>query len=500
MLSFGNIIYPTLDLYLYDLRNGLGEDLSEIQDNRNLFQAKLPEKLHTILFNKDTAFEAKYDPLLDPPISKFGGNDGYIERCYYPVRLSDTYGLLFNCSSTNQTDPLPVNFVKTLKDYIERELKGQAATLGQTWMISGELPNESNQSPRELAKLCYSYLIPNGNWDEDLSKGGEGRLHGGYVFELWNYELTMPERSINLKTEKPPLLTQIQKNIHVIIALYPDKKSAKKAVTYVTDWMTLFSYRSKIMWSYGQSRYLKELINQDFICINQSIQEMELASRKKVDLKKIQSILGQAQRTQSMYTMHGAKFQYQIKTIEVNLKNYNKRLHTIRQQLLNNTPSLIFLPTHANNNCTDLNFLDKFSKIVQEQYLVQTQVDYDNFTPGSQLLEGLMNSIESLRVLVETDQAQRDRAFQHQVAIWGTALAVGSIVASVSEQFPIVVVPTVAATEENDAKQHLLSPYLLDMGVTDPWLTPAISTVMTILTTAIVALFIRGMLYLFDRQ
>jgi hypothetical protein len=37
-----DIIYPTLDLFLYDLRNGLGESQDEINNNQADSQKKFP--------------------------------------------------------------------------------------------------------------------------------------------------------------------------------------------------------------------------------------------------------------------------------------------------------------------------------------------------------------------------------------------------------------------------------------------------------------------------
>jgi hypothetical protein len=36
------LIYPTLDLFLYDLRDGLGETETQINQNRVNFRKKLP--------------------------------------------------------------------------------------------------------------------------------------------------------------------------------------------------------------------------------------------------------------------------------------------------------------------------------------------------------------------------------------------------------------------------------------------------------------------------
>src|SRR5919202_1478326 len=103
-----DIIYPTLDLFLYDLRNALGEGQDELQTNRDSFKKKLPEDLHDVLFQKDTVFEDDYIELL-PKIKKFKSprhsrESGSLQGYYYPVRLNDMYGLLLDCSVENKIE------------------------------------------------------------------------------------------------------------------------------------------------------------------------------------------------------------------------------------------------------------------------------------------------------------------------------------------------------------------------------------------------------------
>ncbi len=501
------IIYPTLDFFLYDLRDGLGENSDVISQNRANFQAKLPTHLHKSLFNLDRDFESEYIPLLgDRKIAYFPKNNGHYEGCYYPVRLGDTYGLLMNCSVKNSVKPQPLITFKLLKNYLTNTLQNQPANIGNTWFVSGELPNPLETHPREIAKDCYNHLIPDGNWQQDYR--GEGRFQGGYIFELWRYQLLIKDQKEQIspqtkeqQPQQPPTIQEIQETQHIIIALYPNSAAAKAAAKYnPEDWMRLFSYRAKIIWAYAQSRYLKQKIKQDFVSIQQRLAEIENASLIRPKIQQIQQILEKAQHTQSQYVIDLINFEYQLKTLEVNWENYQKRLKLIREKA-EPQPSPLILPRLSKSMVvsSDLNFLEQFSDVVAQKYWQQLQKDYENFIPGKQLLESLMNAISSLRVLVETDQAQRDRKFQNSVAIWGIGLAAGSIVASISAQFPIVVVPTVAANQENDATQHPLSPYLSELGIKDPWLTPAISLTMTLGSTLIFAIIIWGIIKLWER-
>ena len=59
-----DIIYPTIKLYLYDLRNGLGQNSEDIENNRIIYKSKLPENIRDSLFEFDTDFYADYVELL----------------------------------------------------------------------------------------------------------------------------------------------------------------------------------------------------------------------------------------------------------------------------------------------------------------------------------------------------------------------------------------------------------------------------------------------------
>ncbi|MEB3827583.1 hypothetical protein [Phormidium sp. CCY1219] len=482
------IVYPTLDLYLYDLRDGLGQNQQAIAQNQAYFKAKLPNDLHAHLFKQDRDFEAEYVPLLKKKgIARFVDNSQELEGCYYPVRLGDTYGLLVNTSVKNTSQPHPLFCVKKLQRYLAEKIHHLPPSLGQTWMISAELPPSAKKSPQEIAKACYNNLMPDGNWQQDWC--GEGRFQGGYIVELWRYQLRLQELGKNSESESPPKIEEIQDNHHVIIAIYPNAGAAKEAARYnFQEWMRLFSYRAKIMWAYGQSRYLKAQLQQDFVAIQGRLEEIEAASKTRPKLYQIQEMLEKAQGVQSRYGIHLSNFLYQIQTLEVNLENYQKRLISLREKAEGNK-GLVLLPTRLTSlkAANELGFLEGFRERVAQKYLRQLKKDYESFAPGMELLDGLMNAIASLRVLVETVQVQGDRHFQNKVAIWGIGLAAGSIAASISSQFPIVVVPTVAANQENDPNEHFLTPYLLELGVTEPWLTPTIATGMTILAAVIFA-------------
>lgn len=127
-----DLIYPTVDLFLYDLRDGLGQNPAEIEANRLTFLKKLPEEMHGDLA-ADCKFEAEYFELFGPKrIYPFGGGDNEkYDGYYYPVRLGDTYGLLLDCSLNDKQNAQPAESIKTIKAEIDRRIQGTSPPPGK---------------------------------------------------------------------------------------------------------------------------------------------------------------------------------------------------------------------------------------------------------------------------------------------------------------------------------------------------------------------------------
>ncbi len=397
------IIYPTIDLFLYDLRNGLGESQDEINRNRAYFQKKLPESLHQSLFQKDSYFEDEYVELLTKPNLFETSSKPYpFQGYYYPVRLGDTYGLLLDCSVNNQTEPQPAECVKELKAEIEQRLNGQTATIGQTWMVSGWLP-QSEAKPEDIAKACYKALMPGSNWEQDIEE--QGQFLGATIFELSRYRLVMTEGTASLKT-----IHNIQENQHVIIILYPDKATAEKSARFYSDWMRLFDYRHKIFWAYGQSRLLKQTIKNYFTTIEEDRQSINLSQPKEREFEKCRKTLIRVQDALNNYTIDLNRLEFQNRTIDINLSNYKKRLERIEEK--------------AGGK---LELFEKFTKLVTDKYQLQITKDSENLERGMKLLE---NTISAVRSRVEVAKAERDRNFQDAIAILGVGWSVASFLPS----------------------------------------------------------------------
>lgn len=443
-----DIIYPTLDLFLFDLRNSLGED--DIDQNTAHFQKKLPASVRPFCLQKSTYFEAEYEEIL-PKTAEFKTNTEIysFQGYYYPVRLGDTYGLLLDCSVDNQTDPQDAQCFAALKTEIEQQLQGETATIGQSWMISGWLPNPDSQNPEAVAKACYQTLMPTGNWEHDLE--GEGKFLGANIYELWKYRLLMKEETTSLES-----IQTLQDNQHVIIIIYPNKETAEKAAHFYSDWFRLLSYRNKILWAYGQSRLLKQSIKNYFVTIEVAQKSINRYSLRSREYEQFRQSMEQVQDTLNSYTIDLNKLDFQGRTIDINLSNYKKRRNKIEKKAEG-----------------DLKFLEEFSDLVTDKYLLQITKDSENLERGLRLLEDTMNAV---RNRVEVDKAERDRNFQDTVAVIGVGWSVGSFVASLEK----------LGEDKQDPMRLLISN---SNFVPAPWKEPAIPLAYT-LSVAIAAAFL----------
>lgn len=466
------IIYPTVDLFLYDLRDGLGQNSSTIENNQQNFLNKLPKNISADILNRicahDRQFEPEFIELLgeEPTLTTFEESvdyDGY----YYPVRMSDCYGLLIDCSPKDSKQRKLTKEISQLQKLIGDRLKGQPATLGQTWMIYGQVPEGFDSET--IAKECYQALFPNTDWEKHLQ--GKGKLLAGEIFELWQYNLNLAELTASENPNQQ--IDNLANNHHVIIALYPSYETAEKASELIQDWMHLWCYRSKILWAYRQNRLLKQSLKAKFERIEQYIKKFQTNEYKTLELAQLEANLVEAEDLFAKYAIELNYLDYQTRTVETNWHNYRQRLNAIATKLQ--------LETDPSN----LKFLQNFSDFTRNKFLRQAHKDSENLTPGLRMLEVAVSliraEVEVIRAQIAEEQNQRDRHFQNMVAIAAAGIGAGSAIASISSQFP-------TATNVTTAPAHLLA----NVGVPKDWLAPSISLVYSIGAAIISALLTFG--------
>ncbi|AFY87538.1 hypothetical protein [Chroococcidiopsis thermalis] len=383
-----DLIYPTLDLFIYALNTPLNATYEETQKNKIAFLSQLPDGTQI----DDSDSETEYSKLTKPAQIDFKSNDEELEGYYYPVRLNDTYGLQIDCSVKNQTDPQPAKRFKTLKTEIDSRHHKELVAIGQTWLLSGYLSKDFFQNPEDIAQDCYYALFEDNNYQQKSS----GTFLGSSIFEfLGSRNLDRNESS----------------DRHVIIAIYSNRESAEKAAEFYSDWMGLFCYRNKITWAYRQSRLVKESLIKHYKKVeeNRKIIDQSDYWQKKQNFAISRKILNNISDILQQYTIDLLKLSFQKKIIEINLSNYQTRLNLIKEKA---------------NRSDRLDFLENFSDLATKKYLLQLTKDIENMQLGLQLLKDTINAIRSH---IEVEKAARDRNFQEFVAVVGAGVATVSL-------------------------------------------------------------------------
>ena len=234
------LIYPTISLFLYDLRNSLGDEPEEIQANREQFWRKLYPELTAEQLAQLAAAEnpdADFVELLGR--KRFQEFDEALDGYYFPLQLGDTYGLQLECSGSYlkgkrpNYQAQPIDRLHSIqKDLLSQLGMGTAAStpatgtttsirgsIGQTLLVWGQMA----EYPREIeaiARECYQQLMPEfgveADWERNFYAWGElrtGPLSGATIFELWRL---------------PTDWEKLEPINHVLICLYKSMSSYAK--------------------------------------------------------------------------------------------------------------------------------------------------------------------------------------------------------------------------------------------------------------------------------
>lgn len=412
-MDLSNFLYdPSLDLFLYHIKDGLGESEDKIKENHDKFWENLPPKLKVDFGTESKAENSGYIklfkltqekptfPLQAKPIRgyKIGGY-------YYPVLFSDTYGLLLDCDFDDKNSVFSVDCFQEFKN-IFADKKGD---LGKIWMISGY--RDSSSTPEDIAKAAYKSLMGK-EWQPGNVKFGN--FMGADIFEISQLSPSDYWKCIDDSPEdKSP----------VLIIIYPTADTMDKARYFYDYWLNLLCHRQKILWAYRDSRKYSKELQKQLSLINSTI---KIINQSKLDLSTLKTNIA----IFSNYVIQLEQLEILNQAIKVNLHNYQSWLNHIT--------------TRASQlGETKLNFLEEFSDVVTKQYQKQIEEDYNIFKPGLSVLESLRDTISQI---IEIDQAESDRQFQQNVEVVGFGLATAAIAATAISPF----VPNIIKTEPNE--------------------------------------------------
>jgi hypothetical protein len=370
------LIYPTIDLFVYQLAEGLGQSDSDIAENRrNLWEKiyghkKLDEQ-QLKEFQQREAETSDYIPLLKTDTEKLFSKpqDGF----YNPVKIGDTYALQINCSSDKSEDCEPLN---------PREIK-----FGQSWFVWAKLTSPE-QKPEIVAKNIYEQLqlFDDLSWEDTLKTDlnlSDQNAFGATFFECWQ----LPSDRGNLS-----------QNRHLLIALFSPNENNQfyQPINKNYHQLTkLFLYRNKIIWVYQRSRHYKANLKEAAKEVQNIVKALphkinsSVNPNVNVNLGLLQQELAHTLNWMSSYAETLSYLEQQKNTIETNFKNYQRLI-------------------------ADLNLpcLQAFTPIVSEKYLSQINSDLTSLSSGLRLLE---NSVRTIEGIINIEQAKGDRALNETI-------------------------------------------------------------------------------------
>jgi uncharacterized phage infection (PIP) family protein YhgE len=410
------LIYPTVDLFVYDLADGIGQNDEKISQNHQQFWKKIyGDKISESLLEKLKQAEDKIGDDIDllgaEQVVKF---DSPLEGYAYPVKLGDTYSVQFDLSPKIETDEdnqvlsKPIDCLEELKKELISRVN-PPATIGQSWLVWGQLTSD-NQDALETAKNCYSKLnlFPKANWDTDFQIAGQFL---GADFDADFYELWL----------RPGDSGEISQNYHVLICLFPNNRTQSIddinhiVVQLYAHLRRLFAFRNKVIWAYTQSRQLKADLRDAARSIQDIVKQLpEQVNTTKVDLKELQQILVKCLTFFSDYAVRVSRLEDQENTIKTNIKNYKRRLETIGKEM--------------GSDAEAFQFMASFSDFAKEKYVWQVAADNRSLTAGLRLLE---NAIQTIEGIIEIERAKSDRTLNVTLGAVGVGIATSGVYASV---------------------------------------------------------------------
>ncbi|MDJ0532597.1 MAG: hypothetical protein QNJ70_08890 [Xenococcaceae cyanobacterium MO_207.B15] len=270
------------------------------------------------------------------------------------------------------------------------------ASLGQTLWIYGEV--DANENCQELANKCAVALLARTNLNPVLVKQGE--FFGSLLFEYQAPDPNDPQNFI--------------KESHILICLNNSQAQTLQLAGKAYDsLLNLLCCYHKILYIYQQAckRYPEARVIYSYL--EKKIKEFSnLIADDQIQLPKLKELLAEMPQKSLDYARCLQDLQAHHTAITTNISNYKTCLEQITT-IGKDSPKFW------------QDFLNRADKQWQQQ--IQTCLYY--LTPGQNLFDQM---IETIRGIVEVEQAEHDRRLERTVQVVGTGLAVGAIVASSS--------------------------------------------------------------------
>jgi len=312
-----------------------------------------------------------------------------------PFLINDTYAADFTLSpeSTNISIDLP-----RLQSFKPSSLlpANIQPSLGETLWIYGEV--DSHEDCDKIAKTFATALVAGTNLNAE--RKNQGDFFGNPIFEYQVNDSNEPNNPA--------------KQCQIFIEINNTQSSIPQFSENYYDWLL------KLLCSYHKIRYIYHLARQRYSearaiysYLNNKIQEFNnLVNNSQTKLSDFKKLLSEIPQKSLDYTRCLQDVQTHHTAITTNITNYRTCLNKLTAIGNGNSPQ------------SWQDFINKDCKKWQEQ--IQTDINY--LAPGQELFGQL---VDTIRGIVETQQADRDRSLEHTVQILGIGFGGGAIASDV---------------------------------------------------------------------
>ena len=332
----------------------------------------------------------------DLDLGSFSTTDGFkINGNLQPFLLNDTYAVDLTLLPESANIDINVPQIQHFKPscFLPSQIQ---ASLGQTLWIYGEV--DANEDCKLLSEQIANALVAGTNLNPVFRDSGE--LFASSLFIYQANDLNEPNNPV--------------KQCQILILLNNQQANTVQLIGDAYDWLRdLLCCYHKILFVNYQASQSSSDARSIYSYLENKIQEFQsLISNPKTQISDLKKLLSEIPKRSFDYTRCLQDLQIHNTSIQTNIKNYRiclNKITAINNQSHNQT-SLKFWQ----------DFLDKECEKLQEQ--IQTDINY--LTPGQELFGQF---VETIRGIVEIEQAKSDRSLETTVQVLGIGFGGGAI-------------------------------------------------------------------------
>ncbi|WP_017305863.1 hypothetical protein [Spirulina subsalsa] len=328
-----------------------------------------------------------------------------------PVLIYDSYALALNLripEKDEQNQPTkPVNLAVFKEFNPQQVLRPEKvnSNLGQTLLLTAWLLPPEQKQREQWQKIAHNIL--------------KEFLHDEYVPPLYQASQLFGSPIFEYGSPKHP--NSQGKIEHYLVWLFLDSTADENLGYFYQQLIDLWLYRQKITTAYQQSRadFAKvkaqyQEIKNIFSEIPQHLNVNEQSARLSTsDLTYLKTQLKKLPKLDLEYMESLSSLKNWHSTLSINHHNYKEKITNIQDKATNH----------------DLSFLSSFGTKNAATLKTQIEDDLSYFDQGSNWAD---KGINTIRGLVEIDQAEANQDLQDQIQAVGVGIAAGAIVASTS--------------------------------------------------------------------